>query len=158
MDHIKGQLLEELLESYVLPMLRNRQAAFALGLKVPKGVTLEFVPGHLIRTSAGKAGRQITDGMIGYYEKGVFNIVGIFEAKAGRSGARELSFTKTKITDLTKTQRQELRAFANDVWLEEKEIAAAAGKPYTKTIEAVEKEVCMPHSSCELHGLTLGRR
>lgn len=157
-DHIKGQLLEELLESYVLPMLRKRQAAFALGLKVPKGATVEFIPGHLIRTSSGKAGRQITDGMLGFYDKGVFNIVGIFEAKAGRTGARELSFTKTKIADLTGAEKKELRAFANNVWFEEKEIAETAGKTYTKTIEAVEQEVRIFYLCFYSRKLTLSSR
>jgi len=141
-DHNKGQLLEELMESYILPTLRKRQGAFALGVQVPAGASLEFIPGRAIRTASGKAGRQIADGMIGYWEKGVFNVLGIFEAKAGRKGARELSFKTADILKLNKAERKELTAFAKEIWAEEKEIADEARKSFTKSVEAVEKEVC----------------
>ncbi|KIW92232.1 uncharacterized protein Z519_07216 [Cladophialophora bantiana CBS 173.52] len=51
-DHLKGQLPEKMLESYALPRFRNRTAALtfsvALGSKVPKRATLDFIPGQLI--------------------------------------------------------------------------------------------------------------
>ncbi|KAF2276154.1 uncharacterized protein EI97DRAFT_398853, partial [Westerdykella ornata] len=149
-DHLKGQLLEELAEAHVIPMLRNRQGGFALGVKVPAGKTLEYVPGHAIRTASGRAGRQVTDGMVGYWDKEVFNIVAIFEAKSGRKGARELSLKTTDIAKLGKTERDELRAFAKEVWAEEKEIAEEAGKSYTRTVEEVEKEVILDEAGGQI--------
>lgn len=107
-------------------------------------MSLEYVPGHASLTASGKAGRQITDGMVGYWDKEVFNIVAIFEAKSGRKGQRELSLKTVDIAKLGKKERDELRAFAKEVWAEEKEIAEEAGKGYTRTIEEVEKEVRTP--------------
>jgi hypothetical protein len=48
-DHLKGQLLEELVERRVVPWLRTRMGGFALGITVPTCKKLEFIPGHLIR-------------------------------------------------------------------------------------------------------------
>ncbi|KAH8652618.1 hypothetical protein BGZ60DRAFT_436208 [Tricladium varicosporioides] len=141
LDHIRGQLLEELLESQILPLLRSRQGAFALGLRVPKGKAIEFVAGHSIHSASGKVGRQITDGMLGYWEKDVFNILAIFEAKAGRDGARELSFLKGSLEKLTAKEKKELRAYAKEIMAEEKEIAEDAGRLYSRTVEDIEKEV-----------------
>jgi hypothetical protein len=120
-------------------LLRSRQGGFTLGVKVPKGKTLEFIPGHCIRTSSGTSGCcQITDGMVGYWEKGVFNIFGIFEGKSGRNGARELSIKSKSAAGLSQKDLEELRAFAKDVWAEQKD---AAGNTFTTTIERVEKDV-----------------
>ncbi|MFD0472962.1 pre-toxin TG domain-containing protein [Nonomuraea thailandensis] len=60
-DHLKGQVLEEVLESQVVPWLAQRAGSFALGLRTG-GRPLEFVPGHLVRDLSG---RQITDGILG---------------------------------------------------------------------------------------------
>jgi hypothetical protein len=143
-DHIKGQILEELAESHILPWLRSRHGGFALGLKVPSGKTLEFIPGHSIRTASGKAGRQITDGMVGYWDKEVFNILGIFEAKSGRKGARELTLTTKDVAKLSEADRNELRAFAKEIWADQKEVAEQTGSAFTSTIEQVEKDVYLP--------------
>ena len=86
------------------------------------------------------ASRQITDGMLVYREGEKLVIAAIFEAKAGKSAARELSLTKGGISSLTEAQRGELRAAAKDVWLEERYLAKATGKAYKKSIEDVEKE------------------
>lgn len=48
LSHIKGQLLEELLESRLVTMLSERAGSFALGLELPAGKQIEFIPGYLI--------------------------------------------------------------------------------------------------------------
>jgi hypothetical protein len=48
LSHIKGQLVEELLEAQVVPWLAQRTGGFAFGLEVPAGRQLEFIPGHLL--------------------------------------------------------------------------------------------------------------
>lgn len=136
-DHLKGQVLEELIESRLVPWLSTREGGLALGITVPAGKKLEFIPGHLIRDAAS---RQITDGMLIYREGEKLVVAAVFEAKAGKHAARELALKKGGISSLTEAERLELRAFAKDVWLEERDAAKAAGKAYKKTIEDVEKE------------------
>jgi hypothetical protein len=70
-------------------------------------------------------------------------IAAVFEAKAGKHAARELSLTKGGISSLTKAERQELRAAAKDVWREQRDKALAAGKPFKKTLDEVEKEYAL---------------
>jgi len=139
-DHIKGQLLEELVESRIVPWLGKREGAFALGITVPAGKKLEFIPGHLIRDAAK---RQISDGMLVYRQGDELVIVAIFEAKAGKGAARELSLARSGISTLTDAERLELRANAKDVWLEQREEAKAVGKAYTKSVDDVEKEYAL---------------
>lgn len=138
-DHLKGQLLEELIESRIVPWLRNRTGAAALGISAP-GKNLEFIPGYLIRDAAG---RQITDGIIGYRNNGVLEILAVFEAKAGRSAARELRIASDSLSSLSTAERTELRAFAKDVLREEREIARLQGRPYHRTVEQIEREVAL---------------
>ncbi len=137
-DHLKGQLLEELIESRIVPWLRERAGAYALGVKVPK--KLEFIPGYSIRSLSG---RQITDGILVYRNNGVLEIVAIFEAKAGKNAARELSMKKASISALSEADRTELRAYAKDVWRDERYEARKAGKAFTKTIEDIEDEIIL---------------
>jgi hypothetical protein len=61
-DHLKRQLLEELVERRVVPWLRlrTRMGGFALGITVPTCKKLEFIPGHLIRAEAAAATRYGT--------------------------------------------------------------------------------------------------
>lgn len=139
-DHLKGQLLEELIESRIVPWLSSREGGFALGIAVPAGKKLEFIPGHLVRDAAG---RQISDGLLAYRNVEHLVIAAVFEAKAGKSAARELSLKNGGISSLTKAERQELRANAKDVWREQREEALAAGKPFKKTLDEVEKEYAL---------------
>jgi hypothetical protein len=139
-DHLKGQLLEELVESRIVPWLKTRVGGFALGITVPAGKKLEFIPGHLIRDAAG---RQITDGILAYRDGESLVIAAVFEAKAGKSAARELSFARGGISSLTGAERAELRANAKDVWREQRQVARDAKHPFTKTVEDVEKEYAL---------------
>lgn len=105
-DHLKGQLLEELVEARVVPWLRDRAGSFALGVQTGSK-QLEFIPGHLIR---GADGRQITDGILAFRNNGVLEIAAIFEAKAGQRAARELSLASGSLSSLLGDQLAELRA------------------------------------------------
>lgn len=136
-DHLKGQLLEELVESRLVPWLRTREGGFALGITVPVGKKLEFIPGHLIRDTAG---RQISDGLLVFRDGDELVIAAVFEAKAGKSAARELSLKRGGLASLTDAEHAELRANAKDVWREQRATAKVAGQPFTKTLEDVEKE------------------
>jgi hypothetical protein len=119
--HIKGQLLEELLN---LKMARPG----ALAEHVPaglierlerQGAKLEFIPGHAITDADG---RLITDGIIGYWEGDRFKIVTFFEAKGGAPAARGLRYSWTGIP---KAERAELFQKAEEMGL------AALGKDET---------------------------
>ena len=138
-NHLKGQLLEEILEARVVPWLRDRVGSFALGVETG-GRQLEFIPGHIIRDANG---RQITDGILATRNQGVLEIAAVFEAKAGRHAARELSRARGGRSSLTEVQRAELRAYARDVWREQRAAAQEAGQPFDATIEQIEREVAL---------------
>lgn len=153
-SHIKGQLLEELMESHIVPMVQQRGAHFAFGVPLPEGKMLQFIPGHVIRSASEKLPLQLTDGIMGYRDKGVFHVLGIFEAKAGKEGPREYLFSR-KRTKLTAEETRELKAVALEVWEEERDIAMELGKPFTRRVEDIEKEVppqfrCTDYSSWDL--------
>lgn len=139
LDHLKGQLLEELVEARIVPWLRDRAGSYALGVQTG-GRQLEFIPGHLIRDMNG---RQITDGILGYRNNGVLEIVAVFEAKAGRRSARELSLRSASLSSLSADERAELRAFARDIWREQRIAAQEAGRPFNRTLEEIEREVAL---------------
>ncbi len=102
--HIKGQLLEEIginarlakggVEGFV--PAKVTQEAKAQGMK------LEFVPGYAIRDANGA---MISDGIIGYWKDGRFNIVTFFESKGGRASGRGL---RRKWTGIPKAERPDL--------------------------------------------------
>jgi hypothetical protein len=139
-DHLKGQLLEELIESRLVPWLSTREGGFALGIAVPAGKKLEFIPGHLIRDASG---RQITDGIVCWREGEELVVAAVFEAKAGKRAARELSLKSGSLSKLTDEELAELRANAKDVWREQRDAAKAAGAPFNKSLSDVEKEYAL---------------
>jgi len=139
-NHMKGQLLEELLETRVVKFLQDPHAAKALGINVPTH-ELRFIPGHLVRDASGRVGRQITDGILVRKVKDGLEILGIFEAKAGKSAARELKATSTSINKMSDLERAELRAFAKDEYKELLEQARLDGTKVTKNIDQIEKEI-----------------
>lgn len=74
----------------------------------------------------------------------------IFQCKAGRYAARELSFSRTSISSLTKAEALELRAYANDILRERVAAAAATGTSYTSTVETVEKEIILSETGGQI--------
>jgi len=137
LDHLKGQLLEELMAARVVPWLRDRAGSFALGVQTG-GKQLEFIPGYIIRHFNGS---QITDGILAYQDHGIIEIVAVFEAKSGKDAARELRFASKSISKFTKAERAELRAHAKDMHRELRDAAKDAGKPFKMKIEEIEREI-----------------
>jgi hypothetical protein len=88
-DLIKGQLLDEVIESHLVAWLADPRGYIALGLELPikEGSHILFIPGHMITDIHG---RQVTDGMLASWKDNELVIRVIFEAKAGKSAAREL--------------------------------------------------------------------
>jgi hypothetical protein len=138
-DHIKGQLLEELLEVRVLELLGAQTGRRALGVEKVAG-HLEFIPGYLIRDASG---RQLTDGVLAIREAGSLRIVTIFEAKAGEAAVRELKLASSHLSELSVADRTELRRYSRDLLRELQEKAAVTGKPVTKTVEDIEREIIL---------------
>ena len=139
-SHIKGQLLEELLESKVRSLLGTEAGRAALGVGTLAG-RVEFIPGHLIRDAAG---RQVTDGILAVREGNKLRVLSVFEAKAGKAAARELALAPGSLADLTRAERSELRAYANDILRDLRDRAAkTGGPPVTKTVEDIEREVIL---------------
>lgn len=139
-DHLKGQLLEEMLEAKVVRWLQDPFAAKALGLPgtIRSHQELQFIPGHLVRDSLG---RQISDGMIvRKTSNNAYEILAIFEAKAGKSASRELSLASST---LSAADKKELRAYAKDVYRELEEQARLEGKQVTQTIEEIEEDIIL---------------
>jgi hypothetical protein len=143
--HIKGQLLEELLENRVTKFMANPMGRELLGLPTEiKGFKalnqkLEFFPGHLIRDADG---RQITDGVIGFKDKdGVLNLLAVFEAKAGKAASRGLTSKSTSMAKMSKADRHELRMVAREYRLELQEAAVKQGNPFNLTLEQVERKI-----------------
>ncbi len=134
-NHLKGQLLEELLESRVVRWLQDPAGPRALGLDVPFG-ELEFIPGHLIRDTLGD---QITDGVLARAVGEELEIVAIFEAKAGEASSRGLKYASKKPTKL---ELAEMRAEARDHLRDLRERARRDGQPPPRTtLEELEKRV-----------------
>jgi Pre-toxin TG len=139
-DLIKGQLLEELIESRLVPWLADPNGYIALGFRSPiaPGSTVLFVPGHMISDIHG---RQLTDGILATWENNELLIQVVFEAKAGKSAARELRVGKGGISSLSDADRAQLRAEASRVYRTLKRRAELEGTTFTKKLEDVEKDV-----------------
>lgn len=132
-DHVKAQILEELLENRIVKLLRDPLGHHALGLAKVEG-PLYFIPGHLIREEMGN---QLTDGMIVRYVKDRLHAVAVFEAKSSADVAKDLVLRKTKLSKATKT---ELLAVARENLGELQERARINGLPQpTTTVDDIVK-------------------
>lgn len=133
-DHVKGQLLEEVLENKIVQMLKDPAGKKALGFEAIKE-ELEFIPGHVIRDANS---RLITDGVIVRRMGEKLEILAVFEAKAGKSAARELSAGVGSFSDAAK---EELEAYANDILRDMQSQAARDGTTVTTTLEEIMKDI-----------------
>ena len=97
-----------------------------------------FIPGHMISDING---RQLTDGILATWENNELIIHVIFEAKAGKSAARELRIGKGGISSLSNTERAALEAEVQRVYRTRKRRAELEGTTFTKGIEDVRKDV-----------------
>lgn len=112
--HVKGQLLEELLNlKMAQPGELAKHVPPGLLKQLEKqGAKLEFIPGHVIKDADGAL---ITDGIIGYWEGDRLKIVTFFEAKGGAPAARGLRYSWTGIP---KAERADLLKTAQNMGLE----------------------------------------
>lgn len=98
-DHMKGQLLEEL----VGPTLKTE----ARRLTREQPHYFEFIRGDRIRDAAGQ---QLTDGMILRRRRdGIYEVVAFGEAKAGEASSRGLRASRKSYSELTEAELQELQ-------------------------------------------------
>jgi hypothetical protein len=138
LDHVKGQLLEELLEDHIVKLLRDRYGKRALGLEKIKG-TFQFIPGHLIRDFDGLL---LTDGIIVRQVKDQLQIVAVFEAKSGKASARELSAKSKSVKELTSEERAEYLFDAQSTLKDLQERARLKGQPPPNiTLEEIMKKM-----------------
>lgn len=127
--HVKGQILEELLEERIRALLRDPHGRIALGLGHVKG-DLHFIPGHLVRDAAGL---QLTDGLIVRQLDDSIHIVAVFEAKSGTASSRGLAAKSTSSKKLSESAKTERAAEARESIRELEERARLAGEPPPKT-------------------------
>ncbi|GAA1284820.1 hypothetical protein Psi02_33010 [Planotetraspora silvatica] len=107
----KGQLLEEIAAVQVKSMLATSEGRAKLAGQFA-GEALEFIPGHRLRDAQG---RQLTDGIIGFWEGPKFRIVTVIESKAGRWSAEGLRYGKQDLQAiLTARSRVIRKAFAQN--------------------------------------------
>jgi hypothetical protein len=97
-NKVKGQLLEELGQVKIETLLGSNKGRAELAGEFA-GEELVFIPGHRLRDSQG---RELTDGLVGFWKGDTFQIVTIIEAKAGiwaseglRYGEAELSAVRS---------------------------------------------------------------
>ena len=86
MNGMKGQLLEELGGASVEQMLGSAAGRAKLAGEFA-GEELVFIPGYKLRDAQG---RQLTDGLVGFWKGDTFQIVRIVESKAGLWAAEGL--------------------------------------------------------------------
>ena len=93
-DHIKGQLLEELMGAKLQKMIASGDKgleALAGGRPIEK---LEYVAGHRVKDAAG---RQFTDGMLIIRDGEKVEVVAVIESKAGKSASAGLAGERTSL-------------------------------------------------------------
>ncbi|KAJ5973243.1 hypothetical protein N7481_010453 [Penicillium waksmanii] len=130
-SHLQSQLLAELAESRICAFMRDKKGLYSLGISVPADSTLDFVPGHAFRlgnTGSEIDNRQISDGVLGYWRKGIFVVAAILEVKVEGLGGRELGHNKSEFYSLTRREQQYLRAYSNRERVEMKETAERTGE------------------------------
>ncbi len=145
-DHVKGQLLEELLENKIVGWLREGTGKKALALEHIKE-PLHFIPGHLIRDADGLL---LTDGIIVRQVGDVLDIVAVFEAKSGKASARGLSSKSTARAELSAKDKIELKAEAEETLKELQERARLQGTIVTETLETVMKKIKLAESGGQI--------
>jgi len=107
-DQMKGQLLEELLESKVRNMTTSEKAMLA-GEKA--NTELEFFAGHEITDMQGAA---LTDGILVKRNGDKLELSSFFESKAGPTAKKGLTSEYTSFADLSDKELENLRNTAVD--------------------------------------------
>ena len=134
--HIKGQLLEELLNAR---MAKAEELAANVPSKVLKevkeqGLKLEFIPGHAIKDANGQL---LTDGVIGFWKNDRFHIVTFFESKGGAAAGRGL---RRKWTGIPRAERPDLIKEAQSTGLSKmRELDQDAGEALAEAVAELKK-------------------
>lgn len=105
---LKGQLLEELGGSSIEQMLKTAGGRSRLAGEFA-AKDLKYYPGWQLRDEMG---RQLTDGIVGYWEGDVFHIVTIVESKAGLWAAEGLRVGDTELRAIHSARFKLMRAAA----------------------------------------------
>lgn len=135
---VKGQLFEELLENRIAVWLNDPAGKAALGLTDVAG-RIEFIPGHLITS---RSGRQLTDGMlVTRTANKEYRVLAVFEAKSGADAAQGLSRSRVSLGRMSKADKAELRAEAEDAFAVLTERAKRTGTKVTMTVDDIMKEI-----------------
>jgi hypothetical protein len=116
----KGQLLEEVAAVQIRKQLLDSAERMKLAGQYA-GKPLEFVPAHRVRDGQG---RQFTDGLIGYWEGDTFRIVTVVEAKAGKTAAEGLKYSKDDLNAImsarfalvAKARKGEIGMRPDEIW------------------------------------------
>lgn len=113
----------------------------------PAGCSLDFVPGHAFRAGDKVRNifiRQISDGVIGYWEKDTFHSVALLQAKVDDGlGVRELGHAKTTKSSLSPDERVQLRRFAKRELAEDRDVATRKEDTFKTSIDWHERQVWM---------------
>jgi len=145
LSHIQSQLLAELAETRIATFLRDKSGVYALGIAdPPDGCSLEFVPGHAFRAgdkTPDIVNRQISDGVIGFWDKEGFHVVAVLEAKIDGLGGRELGHAKTTVSSLAPEEQVQLRRFAKRESAEDRDVANRNESAFKTPIDQYERQV-----------------
>ncbi|MCK9621371.1 MAG: DUF4157 domain-containing protein [Methylobacter sp.] len=101
----KGQLLEELGGADVLERLGTVQGRQQFAGQFA-GEELIFVPSYMVRDSKG---RQLTDGMVGFWKGETFQIVTIIESKAGKWASEGLKYSTEELAAVSRVRFRLIR-------------------------------------------------
>lgn len=125
-DHIKGQLLEELMGAKLENMIASGDKgleALAGGRPIDK---LEYIGGHRVKDAANQ---QFTDGMLIIRDGDKVEVVAVIESKAGKSASAGLAGERTSLRpDGTYKSLQELGAGRKVEQLTDAELALAEAR------------------------------
>lgn len=113
-QHIKGQVLEELMNKEIGAISDAEKAALAGG-KVTGEV--EFIPGYQITDLNG---RQLTDGVLAVREGNKLRVVTVFESKAGKSAAKGLSYSYKSLAEMSAEELKDARSEAIELLREKR--------------------------------------
>jgi hypothetical protein len=105
---LKGQLLEELGGASIEEMLKTTGGRSRLAGEFA-AKDLKYYPGSRLRDGTG---RQLTDGIVGYWEGDTFHIVTIVESKAGLWAAEGLRMGNAELSAVHSARFKLMRAAA----------------------------------------------
>jgi hypothetical protein len=144
LGHMKGQILEELLARRIPSLLADAAQRAKLAGEKAAQQTLEFIEGHRITSMKRK---QFTDGVLAiHHPDGSWEVVTIFESKAGRGAFRGLERSGKSLAKMTEEELKQLREVAIEELIEkhpelESLSIAEIEKAHAKEIDRIMKDI-----------------